>query len=56
MVMADPRPADAERLRGCEYFRATAGEYRIVFDVQDGLLRVIAIGKRNGDDVYRRLV
>jgi len=54
--MADPRPADAERLRGYEYFRATAGEYRIVFDVQDGLLRVIAIGKRNGDDVYRRLV
>ena len=56
MLMADPRPADAERLKGYEYFRATAGEYRIVFDVQDGLLRVIAIGKRNGDDVYRRLV
>ena len=55
MLMADPRPADAERLKGYEYFRATAGEYRIVFDVQDGRLRVIAIGKRNGDEVYRRL-
>jgi len=42
VVMADPRPADAERLRGYEYFRATAGEYRIVFDVQGGALRVIA--------------
>jgi len=55
MLMADPRPADAERLKGYEYSRATAGEYRTVFDVQDGVLRVIAIGKRNDDEVYRRL-
>jgi mRNA interferase RelE/StbE len=55
MLMADPRPADAERLRGYEYSRATVGEYRIIFDVCDGLLRVVAIGKRNGDEVYRRL-
>lgn len=55
MLMADPRPADAERLKGYEYFRATAGEYRIVFDVHEGVLRVITIGKRNDDEVYRRL-
>ena len=55
MLMADPRPADAERLRGFEYSRATAGEYRIIFDVQDGVLRIVAIGKRNDDEVYRRL-
>ena len=54
MLMADPRPADAERLKGYEYFRATAGEYRIVIDVQDGVLRVIAIGRRNDDEVERR--
>ena len=55
MLMADPRPADAERLKGYDYFRVTVGEYRIIFDVQDGVLRVIAIGKRNDDEVYRRL-
>lgn len=55
MLMADPRPADAERLKGYEYSRATAGEYRIIFDVHDGVLRVVAIGKRNDDEVYRRL-
>lgn len=54
-LMADPRPADAEQLRGYPYWRATAGEYRIVFDVTDGVLRVLAIGKRNDDEVYRRL-
>ena len=55
MLMADPRPTDAERLKGYEYSRATAGEYRIIFDVHDGVLRVVAIGKRNDDEVYRRL-
>lgn len=55
MLMADPRPADAERLRGYSYSRVNAGEYRIIFDVQDGVLRVLAIGKRNDDEVYRGL-
>jgi hypothetical protein len=31
------------------------GEYRVIFDVRDGLLRIVAIGKRNDDEVYRRL-
>jgi hypothetical protein len=31
------------------------GEHRITFDVHDGVLRVLAIGKRNDDEVYRRL-
>ena len=54
MLMADPRPTDAERLKGYVYSRVTAGEYRIIFDVCDGLLRVVAIGKRNDGEVYRR--
>ena len=49
------RRADAERLKGSEYSRATVGEYHIIFDVCDGVLRVVAIGKRNDDEVYRRL-
>jgi len=55
MLMADPRPTDAERLRGYEYSRVTVGEYRVIFDVHDGVLRVLAVGKRNDDEVYRRL-
>ena len=55
MLMADPQPADAERLRGHEYSRVTVGEYRVIFDVHDGVLRIIAIGKRNDDEAYRRL-
>lgn len=55
MLTADPQPVDAERLKGYDHTRVTGGEYRIVFDVQDGVLRVILIGKRNDDEVYRRL-
>ncbi len=55
MLMADPKPTDAERLRGYEYSRVTVGEYRVIFVVRDGLLRIVAIGKRNDDEVYRRL-
>jgi mRNA interferase RelE/StbE len=55
MLMADPQPADAERLKNYDYSRVTVGEYRVIFSVQDGVLRVIAIGKRNDDEVYRNL-
>ena len=55
MLMADPQPTDAERLKGYEYSRVTVGEYRVIFDVRDGLLRIVAIDKRNDDEVYRRL-
>ena len=55
MLMANPQPADAERLKGYDYSRVTVGEYRVIFDVRDGLLRIVAIGKRNDDEVYRRL-
>ena len=55
MLMANSQPADAERLKGFEYSRVTVGEYRVIFDVHDGLLRIVAIGKRNDHEVYRRL-
>jgi len=55
MLMADPQPADAERLKGYDYSRATVGEYRVIFDVRDGVLCVVAIGTRNDGEVYRRL-
>ena len=55
MLMANQQPADAECLKGYQYSRVTVGEYRVIFDVLDGLLRIVAIGKRNDDEVYRRL-
>ena len=56
-LAADPDPSDAKPLKGFDYpyQRATAGEYRIVYGVEEGILHVFVIGKRNDDEVYRQL-
>ena len=58
-LLRDPYPQDSSPLRGYSYHRADIGEYRIVYDVQgienDLTLRLILIGKRNGDEVYEKL-
>lgn len=55
-LLADPRPHDTKELKGYPYLRSDIGEYRIIYDVQDNeTLRLILVGKRNDDEVYRKL-
>jgi mRNA interferase RelE/StbE len=54
----DPLPADSKSLKGYPgYYRVDSGEYRIVyrFDRDEDLVEVILVGKRNDDDVYKKL-
>ena len=53
----NPEPADSKMLKGVhhQYRRTDAGEYRVVYRVAYDCLVVHIIGKRNDDDVYRRL-
>lgn len=54
----DPMPADSKQLSGYPgYYRADSGEYRIVyrFDANEDLVEVILVGKRNDDEVYKKL-
>jgi mRNA interferase RelE/StbE len=51
----DPAPSDSRLLKGYPFRRADAGEYRIIYDLAECGLRVVLVGKRNDDDVYRRL-
>ena len=53
----DPDPPDSIRLKGSPEFyrRADSGEYRIIYRVEGDSLEVHLIGKRNDDEVYRRL-
>ena len=52
----DPHPNDAKELKGhASWWRATAGEYRIIYRVEGDTLFVEIVGKRNDDDVYRQL-
>ena len=52
-LRSDPRPADAKKLLGFEFFRVTVGEYRIVYRHDARLVEVLLIEKR--DAVYRVL-
>ncbi len=54
----EPLPADSEELSGYKgYYRVDSGEYRIVyrFFADEDLVEVILVGKRNDDEVYKRL-
>jgi len=51
----DPRPPDSRPLRGHPMLRADIGEYRIVYEVERDTVRVLVIGKRDDDEVYRIL-
>ena len=54
-LMDEPRPHDAKALHGVPYRRVDAGEYRIVYEVDGELLRLVTVGKRNDAEVYRGL-
>ena len=50
-----PFPQDSKLLSGCDLYRVDSGEYRIVYKVIGEILYVPLIGKRNDDEVYKRL-
>ena len=54
-LLKEPTPHDSRALVGYPYRRVDVGEYRIVYDVQDDRLRVLVVGKRNDDAVYKAL-
>ena len=54
-LLKEPMPHDSRTLVGYPYRRVDVGEYRIVYDVQGDTLRVLMVGKRNDDAVYKAL-
>ena len=54
-LLEDPRPHDTEQLKGYPFLRNDAGEYRSVYDLQGDTLRVLLVGKRHDDEIYKRL-
>lgn len=54
----NPLPNDSKQLKGYpDYYRVDCGEYRIIYRYQpeEDLVEVILVGKRNDDEVYRKL-
>lgn len=53
----DPFPSDSIDLKGQMkgYRRADIGEFRIVYRIDEGIVRIHDVGKRNDDEIYRKL-
>jgi mRNA interferase RelE/StbE len=52
----DPYPNDSQKLAGYPYYRVDVGEFRVIYDIEDKeTVRIILVGKRNDDEVYKRL-
>lgn len=53
-----PMAPDAKRLKGyTELLRVDSGEYRVVYRINtdEQILMILAIGKRNDGDIYKKL-
>jgi len=54
-LMENPMPHDSIELKGYPFLRNDVGEYRIVYDVNGDVLRIIIVGKRNDSEVYKKI-
>lgn len=51
----NPQPNDSKQLIGYSFYRVDVGEYRIIYRVEQAILFIFLIGKRNDNDVYKRI-
>jgi len=53
----DPRPAGCDKLKGMKgsYFRVRRGNYRVVYEVDEVLKRVIIVAIGHRREIYRGL-
>lgn len=56
LLAADPSSLPSEGLKGyAPMRRLKSGEFRIVFVVEDDVVQIRLIGKRNDDEIYKAL-
>ena len=48
----NPTPQDSIKMQGKDVRRADQGESRILYNFDEDVIYVIAVGKRNDDEVY----
>jgi len=51
-LLDNSQPQDCKALKG---YRVDSGEYRILYTIENGEIRIFRVGKRNDDEVYRNL-
>lgn len=55
-LLKNPLPNDSSNLKGAKNGekRVDIGEYRIIYTFNNQLVSILIIGKRNGDEVYKK--
>ena len=53
LLRQNPRPPKSIKLSNSERYRVRVGDYRIVYLIDDGLLRVLALKIRHRKESYR---
>ena len=55
-LLRNPEPHDSAILKGAKggERRVDAGEYRIIYTVDDDTIEILVIGKRNDSEVYKQ--
>ena len=52
-LVATPRPAGCKKLKGYKNsYRIRAGDYRIIYDIEDKVLRILVIAVGHRKDIY----
>ncbi len=54
-LMENPEPHDSKEMKGHPYRGTDIGEYRIIYRVEEDVLKVAVIGKRNDSEVYKKM-
>jgi mRNA interferase RelE/StbE len=48
----NPRPAGCKKLKGRKGYRIRVGDYRIIYEIEDKILRVIVIDVGHRKEIY----
>ena len=49
----DPRPPDVKKLKGRDAWRIRIGDYRVIYEIHDRVLRILVITIGHRREVYR---
>jgi mRNA interferase RelE/StbE len=52
-LSTDPRPHGSKKLRNTAAYRIRVGDYRVIYELEDGLLTIFIIKLGNRRDVYK---
>ena len=51
-LAASPRPIGSEKLAGLERYRLRVGTYRVLYEIEDGIITVIIVKIAHRKDTY----